>query len=73
MIVETVEKWENVNDNDDPFSFNWDYYNHLYEMLFNVFRISVLGIIISILLGNVSSLIDGRNGHLTNALVAVIK
>lgn len=31
VIVETVEKWEDVNDNDDPFSFNWDYYNALYE------------------------------------------
>ncbi len=25
VIVETVEKWEDVNDNDDPFTFNWDY------------------------------------------------
>ena len=31
VIVETVEKWEDVNDNDDPFNFNWDYYNKLYE------------------------------------------
>lgn len=31
IIVETVEKWEEVNDNDDPHSFNWDYYNTLYE------------------------------------------
>src|SRR6476619_22412 len=31
VIVETVEKWEDVNDNDDPFTFNWDYYNKLYE------------------------------------------
>ena len=31
VIVETVEKWEDVNDNNDPFSFNWDYYNALYE------------------------------------------
>jgi O-glycosyl hydrolase len=31
VIVETVEKWEDTNDNDDPFSFNWDYYNKLYE------------------------------------------
>ncbi|HEY6977507.1 MAG TPA: CehA/McbA family metallohydrolase [Chitinophagaceae bacterium] len=31
VIVETVEKWEDVNDNNDPFSFNWDYYNKLYE------------------------------------------
>src|SRR4051794_18095792 len=26
VIVETVEKWEDVNDNNDPFTFNWDYY-----------------------------------------------
>jgi O-glycosyl hydrolase len=31
VIVETVEKWEDTNDNDDPFVFNWDYYNNLYE------------------------------------------
>ncbi len=31
VIVETVEKWEVVNDNDDPFTFNRDYYNELYE------------------------------------------
>jgi O-glycosyl hydrolase len=31
VIVETVEKWEDVNDNEDPFSFNWEYYNKLYE------------------------------------------
>jgi len=31
VIVETVEKWEEQNDNDDPFEFNWDYYNKLYE------------------------------------------
>lgn len=31
VIVETVEKWEEVNDNDDPFTFNWDYYHRLYE------------------------------------------
>ena len=30
VIVETVEKWEEQNDNDDPFVFNWDYYNKLY-------------------------------------------
>ena len=30
VIVETVEKWEEVNDNSDPFTFNWDYYNKLY-------------------------------------------
>jgi O-glycosyl hydrolase len=31
VIVETVEKWEETNDNDDPFVFNWNYYNKLYE------------------------------------------
>jgi O-glycosyl hydrolase len=31
VVVETVEKWEEVNDNEDPFTFNWDYYNTLYE------------------------------------------
>ncbi len=31
VIVETVEKWEDVNDNSDPFSFNWKYYDSLYE------------------------------------------
>ncbi|MEP7259265.1 MAG: CehA/McbA family metallohydrolase, partial [Flavitalea sp.] len=31
VIVEPVEKWEDVNDNNDPFSFNWDYYNTLYS------------------------------------------
>lgn len=31
VVVETVEKWEEVNDNDNPFTFNWDYYNRLYE------------------------------------------
>src|SRR5687767_12641980 len=31
VIVETVEKWEDENDNNDPFTFNWDYYNKLYE------------------------------------------
>src|SRR5688572_19938576 len=31
VIVETVEKWEETNDNDDPFVFNWNYYNNLYE------------------------------------------
>jgi len=31
VIVESVEKWEDVNDNADPFTFNWDYYNKLYE------------------------------------------
>lgn len=31
VIVESVEKWEDDNDNDDPFNYNWDYYNKLYE------------------------------------------
>lgn len=31
VLVETVEKWEDVNDNNDPFTFNWKYYNVLYE------------------------------------------
>jgi O-glycosyl hydrolase len=31
VLVETVEKWEDENDNDDPFKFNWKYYNKLYE------------------------------------------
>src|SRR5882672_7954701 len=31
VIVETVEKWEDTNDNADPFTFNWEYYNALYE------------------------------------------
>ncbi|MEJ1241938.1 CehA/McbA family metallohydrolase [Chryseolinea sp. T2] len=31
VLVETVEKWEDVNDNSDPFTFNWKYYNALYE------------------------------------------
>src|SRR6187549_694369 len=31
VLVETVEKWEDVNDNDDPFKFNWKYYNKLYQ------------------------------------------
>ncbi|MEX2231979.1 MAG: CehA/McbA family metallohydrolase [Cyclobacteriaceae bacterium] len=31
VIVETVEKWEEKNDNNDPLTFNWDYYNNLYE------------------------------------------
>jgi O-glycosyl hydrolase len=26
-----VYNWEDKNDNNDPFTFNWDYYNHLYE------------------------------------------
>ena len=31
VVVETVEKFEDVNDNDDPFTFNQDYYDSLYE------------------------------------------
>ncbi|MEO5891808.1 MAG: CehA/McbA family metallohydrolase [Ferruginibacter sp.] len=31
VIVETVEKWEDENDNNDPFKFNWAYYNKLYQ------------------------------------------
>jgi O-glycosyl hydrolase len=31
VIVETVEKWEEVNDDNDPFHFNWNYYDSLYE------------------------------------------
>lgn len=31
VIVETMENWEVVNDNADPFTFNWNYYNKLYE------------------------------------------
>lgn len=31
VIVETVYQWEERNDNNDPFTFNWDYYNKLYE------------------------------------------
>jgi hypothetical protein len=31
VITETVEKWEDVNDNADPNNFNWDYYDRLYE------------------------------------------
>lgn len=31
VIVETVEKWEEQNDNSDPLTFNWDYYNKLYQ------------------------------------------
>ncbi|MDR0792922.1 MAG: hypothetical protein LBE82_06405 [Chitinophagaceae bacterium] len=30
VIVETVYNWEDKNDNNDPFTFNWDYYNQLY-------------------------------------------
>jgi hypothetical protein len=31
VIVESVEKWEDENDDNDPFTFNWNYYNKLYE------------------------------------------
>lgn len=31
VIVETVYNWEEKNDNADPFTFNWEYYNKLYE------------------------------------------
>jgi len=31
VIVETVYNWEDKNDNNDPFVFNWDYYNQLYS------------------------------------------
>jgi O-glycosyl hydrolase len=31
VIVETVYNWEDKNDDNDPFHFNWDYYNALYE------------------------------------------
>lgn len=31
VVVETVEKWEETNDNNDPFTFNWEYYNKLYK------------------------------------------
>lgn len=31
VVAETEEQWEVVNDNDDPFTFNWDYYASLYE------------------------------------------
>src|SRR5262245_30723503 len=31
VIVETVEKWEDTNDNKDPFNFDWTYYNKLYS------------------------------------------
>lgn len=31
VIVETVYNWEDKNDNNDPFTFNWEYYNKLYE------------------------------------------
>ncbi len=31
VIAETVDDWETENDNSDPFTFNWNYYNKLYE------------------------------------------
>lgn len=31
VIVETVYHWEDKDDNSDPFTFNWDYYDKLYE------------------------------------------
>lgn len=31
VLAETVEKWEEENDDDDPFHFNWAYYDKLYE------------------------------------------
>jgi len=31
VVVEMEKNWEDTNDNDDPFVFNWDYYNRLYE------------------------------------------
>lgn len=31
VVVETVYNWEDKNDNNDPSSFNWKYYNELYE------------------------------------------
>ena len=31
VMVEMEKDWEDVNDNNDPFTFNWDYYNKLYE------------------------------------------
>jgi hypothetical protein len=30
VIVETPKEWEDVNDNDDPFVYNWKYYDSLY-------------------------------------------
>ena len=30
LIVETPIEWEDVNDNDDPFVYNWKYYDSLY-------------------------------------------
>ncbi len=31
VVVETVYNWEDKNDNNDPFVFNWDYYDKLYS------------------------------------------
>ena len=31
VMVEVEKEGEEINDNDDPFKFNWDYYNKLYE------------------------------------------
>jgi O-glycosyl hydrolase len=31
VIAETVDAWEVTNDNSDPFTFNWKYYDSLYE------------------------------------------
>ncbi|MEI6048722.1 MAG: hypothetical protein WCS03_07460 [Bacteroidota bacterium] len=31
VIIETEKNWEEVNDNNDPFTFNWVYYNKLFE------------------------------------------
>ncbi len=31
VIVESHEGWETSNDDNDPFNFNWSYYNALYE------------------------------------------
>ena len=31
VVVESLQNWETANDNTDPFTFNWTYYNALYE------------------------------------------
>ncbi|HEX2971031.1 MAG TPA: Ig-like domain-containing protein, partial [Tepidisphaeraceae bacterium] len=31
VVVESTRDWETTNDDDDPFNFNWAYYNALYE------------------------------------------
>jgi O-glycosyl hydrolase len=31
VMVEVEKNGEDINDNDDPFKFNWEYYNKLYE------------------------------------------